>query len=71
MRGFYDDVQFAFVCCFLQFPEDVCVCARVFSLKKKTASAGDLLQLFSQKLAGDFFSWGSKAIKPQKAGVSG
>lgn len=50
----------------------VCVHACVFSLKKKIASsAGDLLQLFSQKLAGDVFSWGSKAIKPQKAGVSG
>lgn len=50
----------------------MCVRACVFSLKKKTASsAGDLLQLFSQKLAGDVFSWGSKAIKPQKAGVSG
>lgn len=49
----------------------VCECVCVFFKEKKTASAGDLLQLFSQKLAGDFFSWGSKAIKPQKASVSG
>jgi hypothetical protein len=65
-----------------QYPADtisyVHACVRVpvcvlwvVSLKRKPVPAGDLLQCFSQKVAGGFFSWDSTAIKPRRPSVSG